>query len=339
MKYKSVIVTKFGGPEVLRVTEKVLREPLAKEVRIRVLAASVSRVDITARTGEALYHGTPLGQKIPFTPGYAIVGVVDRVGEGVSEVAIGDRVGALTVIGGYSETVYWKSDRLFPVPTPLDPAEAVVIILNYMVAYQSLHRYAKVKSGDKVLLIGASGGIGTALLQLGKLANLKMYGIASQRKHAVLAEYGAIPIDHQTQDYVAVIRQAEPEGLDAVISGMMSMDYIRGGYSLLRRGGRLVCFGEPDGFSTLFRILGTTIAANLLPHGKTIHLYGTSFYFVGDKKPFLEDWAALFKMLEAGKIKPVIEQKFPILEAAQANARLETGQVVGNLVLVAPELL
>lgn len=339
MKYKSVDVTKIGGPEVLQVAENEMRPPRAGEARIRVLAASVCRPDITVRAGKALYSGTPLGQKVPFTPGYAVVGVVDALGEGVTEVAIGSRAGALTVIGGYSEYLYWKSDRLIPVASTLDPAETVTLILNYIVAYQTLHRSAKVKSGDKVLVVGASGGIGTALLQLGKLANLKMYGVASRSKHATLVEYGAIPIDYQTQDFVEVIRQVEPDGLDAVISGMTRMDYIRGGLGLLRRGGTLVSFGEPDRFSTLFRVLGTMLKINLLPNGKTVKLYGTSTYFLGNQKPYLEDWAVLFKMLEEGRIKPIIDKKFPILEAAQAHVLLESGQVTGNLVLVTPELL
>ncbi|HLE72633.1 MAG TPA: alcohol dehydrogenase catalytic domain-containing protein, partial [Anaerolineales bacterium] len=210
MKYKSVIATRTGPPEVLQVIENDLRPPAAGEVRIKVLAASVCRPDITVRTGEALYSGTPLGQKVPFVPGYSIIGVVDALGAGVTEVAVGDRVGALTVAGGYAEYLYWKSDRLIPVPTTLDPAEAVTLILNYIVAYQAMHRSAKVKDGDKVLIIGASGGIGTALLQVGKVAGLRMYGIASKSKHNILTEYGATPIDYHTQDFVEVIRQAEP---------------------------------------------------------------------------------------------------------------------------------
>ena len=339
MKYKSVIVTRTGPPEVLQVMENALRPPAAGEVRIKVLAASVCRPDITVRTGEALYSGTPLGQKVPFVPGYTVIGVVDALGAGVTEVAVGDRVGALTVVGGYAEYLYWKSDRLIPVPTTLDPAEAVTLILNYIVAYQAMHRSAKVKDGDKVLIIGASGGIGTALLQLGNLAGLKMYGIASKSKHNILTEYGATPIDYHTQDFVEVIRQAEPDGLDVVLDGMMRLDYIRQGLALLRRGGRLVSFGEPAGLPELFRILATFITVNLLPNGKSFKLYGTSFYFLGDKKPYLEDWATLFKLLEEGKIKPVIEKKFPILEAAQANELLESGQVTGNVVLLAPALL
>ncbi len=339
MSYKSVLVSQNGGPEVLHVIENELRPPRAGEARIRVLAAAVCRPDITARAGRALYSGTPLGQKTPFVPGYAIVGDVDALGEGASGAVVGDRVGVLTVIGGYSEYLYWKSDRLVPVPPALDPAEAVTLMLNYIVAYQTLHRSAKVNHGDRVLIIGASGGIGTALLQLGRLANLRMYGVASRSKHVALLAYGAIPIDYHTQDFVAVIRRAEPDGLQAVISGMTRMDYLRGGLELLRRGGTLVSFGEPDSFSTLLRVLWTMLKVNLLPGGKTVKLYGTSTYFLGDKKPYLEDWATLFKLLADGQIKPIIDRKFPILQAAQANLLLESGQVTGNLVLVTPELL
>jgi NADPH:quinone reductase-like Zn-dependent oxidoreductase len=340
MKYKRVIVTKTGGPEVLQVIEDDLREPDAGEARIKVLAAAVCRPDITVSTGKALYSGTPLGQKIPFTPGYAVIGVVDAIGEGVSEVTVGDRVGALTIIGGYSEYLYWKSDRLIPVLEELDPAEAVPLILNYIVAYQALHRSVKAKAGEIALIIGASGGIGTALLQLGKLAGLRMYGIASQSKHVSLAKYGATLIDYRTQDFEAVIRQAEPQGIDVVLDGMMSLEGIHKSLSLLRGGGRLVSFGEPaGGFPVLFKVLGAFVTVNLLPNGKSFKLYGTSTYFLGDRKPYLEDWATLFMLLKEGKIKPVIEKKFPILEAAQANALLESGKVVGNVVLVAPELM
>ena len=157
MIYKSGIVTRTGSPDALQVVENVLRVPAKGEARIRVLAAAVSHPDITVRTGQSLYSGTPLGQKIPFVPGYAVIGDVDAVGEGVTGITPGNRVGALTVTGGYTEVLYWRSDRLIPVPSTVDPAEAVTLVLNYLVAYQTLHRSAKVKAGDKVLIIGASG--------------------------------------------------------------------------------------------------------------------------------------------------------------------------------------
>lgn len=337
MTYKSVIVTQTGAPDVLQVIENELRPPSAGEARIRVLASSVCRPDLTVRAGQSLYSGTPLGHKAPFVPGYSVVGVVEAVGAGVTAVAVGERVGALTVVGGYTEVLYWRDDRLIPVPATLDPAEAVTLILNYIVAYQALHRSARVKAGDRVLILGASGGIGTALLQLGQLAGLRMYGLASKSKHRVLTEYGACPIDYHTQDFAAVIRQAEPDGLDVVVDGLMRLDDIRRGLSLLRRGGRLVSYGEPAGLPALFRILATLLATNLLPNGKAMEFYGTSFYFIGDRRPFLQDWATLFQLLEAGRIKPIIARAFPLVEAAQAHTLLESGAVIGNVVLLAPE--
>ncbi len=331
MKYKSVIVTKRGGPEALQIVEKDLHPPSTGESRIKILAAAVSLPDVETRYGR-----TPFAPKVPFVPGYAIIGLVDALGEGVTKVSVGDRVAALTVYGGYSEYIYLNQEKLIPVPTSLDPAEAVPLILNYIVAYQTLHRTAKVKPEDKVLIIGASGGIGTAFLQLGKLADLRMYGIASKSKHHILIEYGVTPIDYHTQDFVEVIRQVEPDGIDAVFDGV-GRDYITRAFSLLRRGGTYVGYANPLSLSRTLRYLGQVILFNLLPNGKFAKYYGTGSSRL-NMHPFLEDWATLFKLLVKGEIQPIIHQKFPILEAAQANALLESGQVIGNIVLVAPEL-
>jgi NADPH:quinone reductase-like Zn-dependent oxidoreductase len=330
MRYKSVIVTKRGGPEVLQVIENDLRAPDAGEVRIRILATPVCQDDIAVRTGNR-----PFLPKIPFVPGYTILGVVDAIGEGVTNVAVGDRVAALTNFGGYAEYIFLDEDHLVHVPTTLDPAEAVVLILNYLVADQVLHRIAQVKPDDKVLIVGASGGVGTAFLQLGKLANLKMYGLASPSKHNTLTEYGAIPIDYHTQDFVQALRQSEPDGLDFVFNGM-GEEYFERGLAVLRRGGALVHYGGPQSFSRFLLLMAKFILYNLLPNGKAIKGYGTHR---GDINLFKEDWTKLFKLLEEGQIKPTIAEKFPILEAAQANALLESGNVTGNVVLLTPELL
>jgi NADPH:quinone reductase-like Zn-dependent oxidoreductase len=151
---------------------------------------------------EARYGRSPFPPKVPFTPGYAIVGTVDAVGERVTQARVGEHAAALTVYGGYAEYVYVSEKKLISVPAALDPAEVVPLILNDIVAYQTLHRSVRVKAGDTALIIGASGGIGTALLQLGRLAGLKMFGLASRSKHAILAEYGATPIDYRTEDFV-----------------------------------------------------------------------------------------------------------------------------------------
>jgi NADPH:quinone reductase-like Zn-dependent oxidoreductase len=248
---------------------------------------------------------------------------------------VGDRVAALTAYGGHAEYIFLDEEKLVHVPAALDPAEAVVLILNYLVAYQVLHRVARVKPGDKVFIVGASGGVGTAFLQLGKLAELRMYGLASKRKHHILTQYGATPIDYHTQDFVQVIRGAEPTGIDFVFNGM-GEEYFARELRVLRHGGTLVHYGGPQSFSRFLLLLTEFVLFNLLPNGKAVKGYGTHTISVDLLK---EDWTALFKLLEKGEIKPVIAKKFSILEAAKANELLESGQVVGNVVLLAPELL
>jgi NADPH:quinone reductase-like Zn-dependent oxidoreductase len=330
MNYKSISVTARGGPEVLKIVENELRPPKAGEARVEILASPVVQDDIAVRVGNR-----PWLVKTPFTPGYSILGIVDEIGQGVTKVAAGDRVVALTQFGGHAEYIYWDAEELVHVPPSLDPAEAVTLVLNYLVAFQTLHRVAQVKPGDKVLIIGASGGCGTAYLQLGKLAELKMYGLASASKHSTLADYGAIPLDYHTQDFVEVIRRAEPGGLDYVFNGMGEA-YLKRGLAVLRRGGVMVHYGAPQSKSEFIRFVVGYILYNLLPNGVKIKGYGTHRLGV---ELFEEDWNTLFTLLEGGVIKPIIAAKYPLLEAAKAYQLLESGQVTGNVVLMAPELL
>jgi NADPH:quinone reductase-like Zn-dependent oxidoreductase len=307
MKYKSVIVPHRGSLDVFKVIEYDLRAPSSEEVRIKIIAAPVCLPDVQAR-----YRQTPFPPKTPFIPGYAIIGTADAIGKNVTNFAVGDRVAALTAYGGYSEYIFRRQKQLIHVPTNIDPADAAVIILNYVLAYQTLHRLAKVKAGDKILIIGASGGIGTAYLQLGKLATLTLYDIASKSKHSVLTEYGATPIDYHTQNFVDVIRQLEPDGINAVFDGIGG-DYIKQVVSVLTRGGLFVEYGNPLTFSGMLRLLWQVIGTNLQPNGIRVNLYGNSSRL--NMQPFREDWTTLFKLLEEGKIKPIIYQKFPILSS------------------------
>jgi NADPH:quinone reductase-like Zn-dependent oxidoreductase len=318
---------------VLQVVENELREPAAGEARVKVLATGVGRTDLN------YLHGySPFSPKVPFVPGYEIVGVVEAVGADVSRVAVGDRVAALTGHGGYTEVIYLGQEHLVPVPACLAPAEVAVLVLNYVSAWQMLQRTAKVKAGDKALLIGASGGVGTALLQLGRLAGLKMYGTASPDKHNILVGLGAIPIDYHTQDFVEVLHQAEPDGLDFVFDGMGGAESQRG-LAVLRNGGKLVAYAPPTGPGMLLLGALKMIFINLKRKGGKVESYGISALYARDKKPFMEDLPQLFKLLEEGQIKPIISYKFSILEAGKASQLLESGTVIGNIVLLAPELL
>ncbi len=344
MRYSRIIVTHYGGPDALRVVEEECPEPKHGEVRVRVLAAGVSLPDVMAREG--VHPETP---PVPFTPGWDLVGVVDRLGDGVSGIEPGQIVAAMPIHGAYAEFVCLPQRELVPVPSGLDAAEAVSLILNYITAYQMLHRSAKVSPGQRVLIHGASGGVGTALLQLGRLAGLAMYGTCSSRGASAVSDLGGIPIDYQRQDFVKEIHRFTGEGVDAVF------DPIGGAHlwqsrKALRPGGRVVGYGlitslRGEGLTSgrpgrrnRFRgtaIFGLYIAGGwLLPGRKRVIPY--SIQTLKRLKPelFRQDLIALFDLLRQQEIKPLIAQRLPLIEARHAQELLAKGGVIGKIVLV-----
>jgi NADPH2:quinone reductase len=274
MKYKHIMIPQFGGAENLLLLEDDLLEPQANEVGVKVLAAGVSFADILMREGA---HPESMNRRTPFTLGWDLVGVVDKLGDKVSTWQTGQMVAALPIVGGYAEYVILPSNELVPVPPGLDPAEAVSLILNYTTAYQMLHRSADIKSGETILIHGnAAGGVGTALLQLGKLANLKMYGTASYEKHDIVSSLGGIPIDYKSVDLVQEIikltrHDDEGEwGVDAVFDGL-GRKSLKTSYEVLRSGGRLVAYGS---FSPIdIENWMMMFTSNLLPDKRTSMLY------------------------------------------------------------------
>src|SRR5436190_6766632 len=147
MRHTRIIVSQYGGPDTLRVVEEECPEPKAGEVRVRVLAAGVALPDVMMREG--IHPETP---PLPFTPGWDLVGVVERLGEGVSGIEPGQMVAALPISGAYAEFVCLPQRKLVSVPSGFDAAEAVSLVLNYITAYQMMHRSAKVKPGQRVLI-------------------------------------------------------------------------------------------------------------------------------------------------------------------------------------------
>src|SRR5438067_7212772 len=166
MRHTRIVVTHYGGPEVITAIEEEIPTPKAGEVRVNVLAAGVSLPDVLAREG--IHPETP---RVPYTPGWDLVGTVDQLGEGVSGVELGQTVAAMPISGCYAQYVCLPQRKFIPLPAGLDSTEAVAVVLNYITAYQMLNRSAKVKPGQHLLIHGASGGVGTALLQLGRLAS------------------------------------------------------------------------------------------------------------------------------------------------------------------------
>ena len=342
---KRIIVTHYGGPEALQVIEDECPEPRRSEVRVKVLAAGVALPDVLAREG--IHPETP---PVPFTPGWDLVGLVDRIGADVFGIESGQIVAAMPISGAYAEFVCLPPRELVPVPAGLDPAEAVSLVLNYITAYQMLHRSAKVKPGQRVLIHGAAGGVGTALLQLGDLVGLEMYATCSARTATVVSDLGGIPIDYQTQDFVKEICRLTSDGMDAVFDGIggenlwRSREALRSGgivvvygFTSKLRDGRLAS-GQPSGRHRFGEsaVLGWYIVRNwFFPGGKRMLPY--SIQWLKRLKPatFREDLIALFDLLQQQKIKPLIAQRFPLVEARQAHELLGKRGVIGKIVLVA----
>jgi NADPH:quinone reductase len=237
VRHTRIIVTHYGGPDALRVVEEECPEPKIGEVRVRVLAAGVSLPDVMAREG--VHPETP---PVPFTPGWDLVGVVDRLGDGVAGIEPGQIVAALPIHGAYAEFVCLRQPELVPVPSGLDAAEAVSLVLNYITAYQMMHRSAQVRPGQRVLIHGAAGGVGTALLQLGRLAGLDMYGTCSSPSAPAVSGLGGIPIDYQHQDFVKEIHRLTSEGVDVVFDPIGGT-HLWHSRKALRPGGRVVGYG------------------------------------------------------------------------------------------------
>jgi NADPH2:quinone reductase len=342
--HRRIIVRHYGGPDELRLVEEECPEPKDGEVRVRVLTAGVSLPDVMMREG--IHPETP---RLPFTPGWDLVGVVDRLGRGVSGIELGRIVAALPIHGAYAEFVCLPQRELVPVPSGLDPAEAVSLILNYVTAYQMLHRSATVKAGQRVLIHGAAGGVGSALMQLGRLAELEMYGTCSQQGAEAVSGLGGVPIDYQKQDFVKEIRRLTGDGADVVFDGIGGTHIWRSRQAL-RRGGTVVAYGLTgslrggrvasgrSGGRHRFRaiaIFGVYIAAGwLLPGRKRVVPYSIQTLKRLRPAVFREDLIALFELLQQQRIKPLVAQRLPLAEARHAHELLGEGGVTGKLVLV-----
>ena len=237
MRHTRIIVTHYGGPDALQVIEEECPEPKDGEVRVRVLAAGVSLPDVLAREG--VHPETP---RVPYTPGWDLVGTVDQLGDGVTGFELRQTVAAMPIHGCYAQYVCVPQRKLVSVPAGLDAAEAVAVVLNYITAYQMLHRSAKARLGQSMLIHGASGGVGSAMLQLAKLAGVEMYGTCSAQGATVVRELGGIPIDYKNADFVKEIHRLTGDGVDAVFDGIGG-DNLWRSRNALREGGRVVTYG------------------------------------------------------------------------------------------------
>jgi NADPH2:quinone reductase len=335
MKNRRIIVNR---KRQLELVEEDLPNPGPGEVRVKMLAAGVSYPDVMMRQG---IH--PEARRPPFTPGWDVVGTVDGLGEGVEAVPPGATVAAMPIVGGYAEYLCLPATELVRVPPPLDPAEAVCLVLNYVTAYQMLHRSAQARPGESALIHSVAGGVGTALLQLARLHGIRTYGTASTGKLRTVESLGGHAIDYKRSDFLEQIRNSPGGGVDIVFDGIGGWNLLRS-WRALTQGGRLVAYGllsslaggRRDLKRLLFSAAGWAAAytLSLLTRRKRLLIY--SIQMLKRRKPdwFRQDLTTLFDLLGRGELKPVIDRRLSLERAAVGHELFVKGDTVGKIVLV-----
>lgn len=333
--YRAVMLKGKGGLDQLQETVLPLTEPGAGELRIKVRASGAGSTDITMRTG---YY--PYAPKFPFVQGYEVVGEVDAIGPGVSNFKQGQRVCALTVYGGWGEYLVRDASDFLPVPDGLDDGEVIALILNYVTAYQMIHRTAEMKPGQLGLVTGANGGVGVALLELLRIHGARAIAAASPRHFDFIKSQGGEPIESRKQPLDQLVHALHPEGVDVAfdgVSGKITGECI----AATKRGGIVIGYGfmgamEPGAAGLLSAARGSTSLLLGAPlRGRRSAFYGITALYRKDKQPFRSDLPKLFQLLAAGQIKPRIAARLPLLAGRQATELLIAGGVTGKIVLLA----
>ncbi len=326
-----VQVTRFGSPDALQVVDAPLPKAGPGEVRVRVLASGLEYTDTLIR--RHLYPQTA-SRRPPFVMGYDLVGEVDQLGDGVGQFQLGDRVADMTVLGSNALYRTLRAKDLTPVPAGVDAAEAATLILSWMTAYQLLHRAARVQQGQRVLVHGAAGAVGQALLVLGRMAGLQLWGAARGRHAGLIREFGATAIDYDHDDFTRFL----PGGFDVVFDGIGEDGYRRS-FAALKRGGLLCAYGYSAGVQDQRRMLTMLMWIARLylwrwsAGGKRARFYSINAMRLQHPAWFRQDLGGLLALLAEGAIQPRVAARISMDQVAEAHRRLEAGGLEGKLVL------
>ena len=326
-----LLLEKFGGPEGFAVVERPMPEPAAGEVLVKVLAASVQFTDVILRKGRY----PDLKDKPPLVLGYDLVGEVVKVGPGVHAVSVGQRVADLTMTGSYAQYRTLKADRVIVVNAALDAGEATTLVLSWMIAYQLLHRDARVQKSQKLLVIGAAGAVGQALVTLGKLAGCEVWGAAHARRADLVRALGATYVDSDHADFAKVLA----EGFDVVFDGIGENGFSRAWRAVGERG-RLSAYGFSAGVKSNapLALLGFWLAKlwwwNKFSGSRTASFVSITSLRKEHPDWFVADLGTLLGMLARGDIKPRVAERIGLAAVADAHSRLERGGLEGKIVLV-----
>jgi NADPH:quinone reductase-like Zn-dependent oxidoreductase len=300
-----------------------------------VLASGIEYTDVVIR--RHLYPQTML-RRPPFVMGYDVVGEIDQLGDGVSGYQVGDRVADMTVVGSNAAYRTLLADHLARVPAGVDAAEAAALILSWTTAHQLLHRAAHVQRGQRVLVQGAAGAVGQALLVLGRMTGLELWGTARGEHAPLIRGLGAAPIDYQREDFTRVL----PGGFDVVFDGVGEDGYRRS-FAALKPGGLLCAYGYTAGVQAQRHLLSILMwiarvylwrrLLSWLPGGKCVRVYSINAMRARHPAWFKEDLERLFGLLATGAIRPRVAERISFDEVAEAHRRLEGGGLEGKLVL------
>jgi NADPH:quinone reductase-like Zn-dependent oxidoreductase len=344
MSWQHIRISRFGGPEVLELREETtVPDAGPSEVRIKVLAAGTGFTDSFIRRGRYPDFKGPL----PFTPGYDLVGVVEQAGSGVSVPHVGQMVADLCVVGGYAQYAVRPARFLVPVPDGVDLSEAVCIPLAYLTAFQMLTRYRRFSPGETILVVGASGTVGTALLDLARHFGLKAIGTCSAANVAAVEKFGAVAIDYRAGDFVASVRKLTADraggaGVDAAFDAIGGSHFARS-FACLAPGGILIGYGSQTMAIGHENIIAAGLglarlklwsALSVLFRGRHARWYSITDRRVSHPEEFTADMAALFELLRSGAIHPVVVGREPLAAAKDVHARIDAGGFGGKIVLL-----
>ncbi|MEV7617773.1 medium chain dehydrogenase/reductase family protein [Streptomyces sp. NPDC089799] len=333
-----VVLPGIVAPEGLRLRRGAVPAAGRGQVVVAMEATGVSFAEQQMRRGR--YYDQP---PFPFVPGYDLVGTVVTAGEGVGQGLLGQRVAALVKVGGWASHVVVDAEDVVPVPDGLTAAEAETVVVNGITAWQMLHRSARVRAGQTVLVHGASGGVGSVLAQLARAAGATVIGTASARHHKALRELGVLPVDYRAGNVAERVRELAPGGLDAVFDHLGGRS-VTDSWKLLARGGALVAYGsastrDDNGSKQLpvLKILARTLLWNALPNGRRASFYNIWAGRALDRTAFRArlraDLTEVFAAVGRGEVVARIAARIPLARAAEALRLAESGTVAGKIVL------
>ncbi|UPK71657.1 zinc-binding dehydrogenase [Chitinophaga filiformis] len=322
-----VAIKNPGKYAELSIIKEQILSPKIGEVLVRVEYCGVAMGDILFRKG--ISPG-----KFPMVPGYDIVGIIISTGEGVVNFKKGDRVAGLTLTGGYTTYITLPVTELILLPSSIKPEAAAASVLNYTTAYQLLVNVAKLKKGDSVLIHGAGGGIGLAVLQLCKYLGIEAYGTVSAKKINAVKQEGATAIDYQSNDFVEFIRKRKAN-IDAVLDPIGGSQLFRS-FKVVRSGGTLVSFGigsaingNGSPFWKLIKAMLPLLLLKLSFQKKHVKLYVTT----SRTKALREVLQEIIILLANEKIAPPIAKIFMLNEAEEAHQYLLNERPAGKILL------